>query len=237
MIGWEQLLASLSDHRRQLDRQVVQLRAAEHVGTIYCKEGCGNCCSLAVNCSFPEAVAIAMALDDVQRKQLDTKLPLLRQVSTQAEDLKQFLRLFRQQLGGCPFLDADTACCTTYSLRPLSCRALLSSRNSNWCAVDFADLHPLEKQAFVSSLDPELVAFPTHYLAASQELGIELETELLVDMRDCFGVSLSGNLIYQVWLEAEYRLSEVMTEGFEATLAFLLERELDLPFLLQLQGD
>jgi len=232
---WPELLVNLDPSRQQLDRQAELLASAEDQLPIYCAKGCRNCCSLAVNCSFPEAVAIANSLTADQRQNLNAKLPLLHQISQQAEGLKQFLRQFRARLGGCPFLTIEDGSCSIYPLRPFSCRALLSTRNSNWCAVDFADLHPQEKEAFLSSLDPQLVAFPTHYLAASQELGLELEAQSLVAMRDAFGVALSGNLLYQVWLEAEYQLSAVMSKGFDEARLFLEQNRLDLPFLLQLQ--
>lgn len=235
-MSWSGLLADLDGGRRQLDRLSEKLSAGEDDRfSLFCGKGCGNCCSLAVNCSFPEAVAIAQSLSDKQRQQLADRLPPLRQISLQAESLVQFLRQFRQQLGGCPFLATDGSC-DIYPLRPFSCRALLSTRNHSWCAVDFADLHPQEKEAFLSSLDPEVVAFPTHYLAESQELGLELEARSLVAMRDEFGVALSGNLLYQVWLETEYRLSDVLSKGFNEARSFLAQRQLDLPFLLQLQG-
>lgn len=236
-MGWTTLLDTLEDQRRQLDKQTEALLTtqAEEVN-IFCAKGCSNCCSLSVNCSFPEAVAIAKELTAEQRQNLVEKLPLLRQISQQAENLKQFLRQFRKQIGGCPFLHPEDGSCRIYPRRPFSCRALLSTRNSSWCAVDFADLHPLEKEAFLSSLDPEVVAFPTHYLATSQELGLELEALAMAAMRDEFGISLSGNLIYQVWLELEHQLSDVVPEGWDTTRSFLEGKQLDLPFLLQLQG-
>lgn len=236
-MGWTELLAALDGRRRLLDKLSAKSCAGQN-GTfsIYCGKGCSNCCSLAVNCSFPEAVAIAQTLSPDQRQRLAAKLPVLRQLSQQAESLVQFLRQFRQQFGGCPFLTSDGSC-AIYPLRPFSCRALLSTRNHSWCAVDFADLHPQEKEAFLSSLDPEVVAFPTHYLAASQELGLEFEASSMAALRDVFGVALSGSLLYQVCLEIDYRLSEVVAQGFDETRSFLEQRQLNLPFLLQLQGD
>lgn len=236
-MSWAAILSELERKRLQLDSENEKLCSTTDAGyQIFCAKGCCNCCSLAVHCSFPEALTIAGSLSAEQRENLTNKLPVLRQISQQAENLKQFLRQFRQQFGGCPFLRAETGCCGIYPLRPYSCRALLSTRNSSWCAVDFADLHPQEKEAFLSSLDPELTAFPTHYLATSQELGLELEAAALEVMRAAFGVTLSGNLIYMVWLELEYQLSEVLVEGVKASRSFLEDKGLDLPFLLQLQG-
>ncbi len=237
-MGWQELVADLEKSWRQLDQQIEHFCEAtnQNRSASFCKKGCCNCCSLAVNCSFPEALVIASKLTSEQRLALADKVALLRNISLQAEDLKHYLRLFRHKIGGCPFLEPDTGSCSIYSIRPFSCRALISTRNSSWCAVDFGDLHPQEKEAFLSSLDPEVVAFPTHYLAAPQELGLELEAYAMVAMRETFGVALSGNLLYQIWLETEHQLSEVIPKGFVATLEFLEEKQLDLPFLLQLQG-
>jgi len=233
-MAWVRLLDRLDAARRQLDQQTEHYFKADAGPQIFCARGCSNCCMLAVNCSFPEALAIARILTAEQQSAVNDKLPLLRDISSQAADFKEFLRQFRKQLGGCPFLHPEDGSCSIYRCRPISCRALLSTRNSSWCAVDFAELHPLEKEAFLSSLNPEVVAYPTHYLAATQELGLELEAQVLTDMRDAFAVSLSGNLIYQVWLELEYDLNKVLQQGFSVTRDFLEGRKLDLPFLLQL---
>ncbi len=238
-MSWQAILQQLAAGQQQLDRQTqeecARVRNNERVG-IFCRSGCSNCCSLTVNCSFAEVLPLAGLINSEQRASLDKKIEKLREISQQASDLKDFLRRFREQLGGCPLLTADGSC-GLYSQRPYSCRALLSTRNSNWCAVDFASLHPLEKQAFLSSLDPELVAFPTHYLAAPQEIALELEALLLLAMREQFGVALAGNFLYQIWLELEHRLSEIIPQGFAATRNYLEQNQLDLPFLLQLQGE
>ncbi len=234
-MAWVPLLDDLKAAHRRFDQQTEHYSKLDAVPQIFCAKGCSNCCKLAVNCSFPEALLIVRQLPAGQPPGLNDKLPVLRDISTQAGSLKDFLRQFRKQLGGCPFLHPGDGSCTIYSSRPFSCRALRSTRNSSWCGFDFADLHPLEKEAFLSSLDPEIVAYPTHYLAATQELGLEREAQALADMRDAFGVSISGNLIYQVWLELEYQLSEVVRQGFSATRNFLEDRELDWPFLLQLR--
>ncbi|HEY5672136.1 MAG TPA: YkgJ family cysteine cluster protein [Malonomonas sp.] len=236
---WQQLLAGLSQARQPFDRQIERLcsKVKSDRVSIYCQKGCANCCTLAVNCSFPEALAIARALESEQKQALKVKIPRLQQVSRQAKDLKMFLRTFRDQLGGCPFLATVDGSCSIYPQRPFSCRALISTRNSSWCGVDFSSLHPQEKTAFISSLDPELVAFPSHYLAATQELGLEFESQARVAMRDSFGFSLTGNLLYLVWLELEQRLSEVIPNGAVVTRKFLEEQQLDLPFLLQLQSN
>lgn len=235
---WQKTLKELTTARRNFDRQLEQHCSEarnKRIG-IFCDKGCSNCCTLSVNCCFAEALATAQSLEADHQQALKLKIPLLQEISLQAENLKGFLQQFREKIGGCPWLHSEEGRCVIYQQRPFSCRALISTRNSSWCGIDFSSLHPQEKEAFLSSLDPELVAFPTHYLAAAQELGLEFESQTLVSMRKSFGVSLTGNLLYLTWLELEHRLSEVIPDGFAATWSFLKERQLDLPFLLQLQG-
>lgn len=236
-MGWPEILAELETGRSQIDEHssAFQALAADHRSRIYCEKGCCNCCTLTVDCSFPEALAISRALSQQQHQLVTEKIPQLTELSRQAGNLKEFMRRFREQLGGCPFLAHENGCCTTYHLRPFSCRALLSTRNSSWCAVDFASLHPLEKEAFLSSLDQELVAFPTHYLASSQKQGLALETRAVSAMGEAFSIAMSGNLIYQVWLEQQFRLSAVIEEGAAAVVALLREQQLALPFLLRVE--
>jgi Fe-S-cluster containining protein len=237
-MGWQEILTTIAKNQKHLDQQTEQICSATNLNPIrtYCEKGCCNCCSLAVNCSFPEALAVSRCLDSNYQHALKEKIDLLRQTCLQAEDLKQFLRLFRKQMNGCPLLDAETGSCSIYQQRPFSCRALISTRNSSWCAIDYAELHPQEKEAFLSSLDPEIVAFPTHYLATPQEIGRELETDAIVAMQEEFHVSLSGNLLYQVWLELEHQISEILSQGFEKTRSYLEENRLDLPFILHLHS-
>lgn len=202
-------------------------------GRIYCGRGCRNCCNLAVQCTFTEALPVAEALSDEQAATLGGHVARLRQHLAEVSDLKSYLRLHRQAIGCCPFLGADGAC-GIYAVRPFACRALLSTRPADWCAVDFAELHPLEKQAYLSSLDPAVVAWPTHYLAAPRDLAQEMEAAAAWRMFDTFGFTLSGNLPFLVWLEKEYRLSAVAAQGHAATLALLEEEGLSLPFLVSL---
>jgi hypothetical protein len=200
-------------------------------GRIYCARGCRNCCNLAVQCTFSEALLVADTLGEEHTAGLDEHISRLRRHLKEAVDFKSYLRLHRQKIGFCPFLEADGAC-GAYAVRPFACRSLLSTRPADWCAVDFAELHPLEKQAYLSSLDPALVAWPTHYLAAPRDLGQELESATFWRMQDSFGFTLSGNLPFLVWLEMKYRLSEVAEKGQAAVLALLKKERLNLPFLV-----
>lgn len=202
-------------------------------GHLYCGRGCRNCCNLAVQCTFTEALPVAEALSNEHAAALRGYVGRLRQHLHEAADLKSYLRLHRKVIGNCPFLEADGAC-GVYAARPFACRSLLSTRPADWCAVDFAELHPLEKQAYLSSLDPAVVAWPTHYLAAPRDLAQEMEAAAAWRMLDTFGFTLNGNLPFLVWLEKEYRLSAVAAEGHAATLALLEKEGLNLPFLVSL---
>jgi hypothetical protein len=51
------------------------------------------------------------------------------------------------------------------------------------------------------------VAWPTHYVAATQDFGQKLEKALLESMREETGWSLSGNFAVMVWLEKVCHLS------------------------------
>jgi hypothetical protein len=169
--------SQLSGSRTQLDLHIERLFLPKNQ-RVYCQKGCANCCSLVVNCSFPEAAAIAHRLTTEQQKLVADKALLIQSLATSNHSLIDFLRHYRNIIGSCIFLAPQDQGCRIYSERPLSCRALLSTRPSAWCGIDFATLHPLEKEAFLSSLDRDIVNFPTHYLAAPQELAAELETDM-----------------------------------------------------------
>lgn len=234
-MAWQTLIGKLTIRHQQFDQQLTAIleKAQQNRLQIYCREGCGNCCTLAVNCSFPEAMRIAQQLDVHQKVVLQNKVVQLQSVAQEATDFKLFLRRFRQQIKGCPFLDPATQTCTVYAERPLSCRAMLSTRSNDWCGVDFADLHPLKKKIFVDSLDSRIVALPTHYLAESQELGSYTEASVLTDMHDAFGMNLGGNLIYLVWLELEFCLSKLIEINPESAMDLLTRENETYPFLLQ----
>ncbi len=224
----------LTNRQQQLDLQIRRLKLPEKQ-RIYCLKGCANCCALVVNCSFPEAAAVAQTLSTEQCMQVTDRAFEIRRLATRCDSLLEFLRNYRATIGSCPLLDATERSCSVYPARPLTCRALLSTRPSAWCGIDLATLHPLEKDAFLSSLDPELVSFPTHYLAAPQELASTCESALVALMQEQQGWGLSGNFIYQVWLELEHQISaKLATSGFDL-IAYLETQQLLVPFLLQVR--
>lgn len=174
--------------------------------TIHCRKGCAGCCHLAVHATYPEAVAVAAVLTEPQLKALSDYVERIKIALPKLTDLKSYLKQHRQTLGPCPFLSAQGSC-SIYSLRPLSCRALLSTRPEAWCTVDFSQLDQWDKQAYENSLDRQVVAWPMHYVAATQDFGRELENTLLESMHQEKGWALSGNFAVMVWLESNVQLS------------------------------
>lgn len=228
------LAAQLITRRKQLDQHIERLSVSENQH-LYCRKGCADCCSLVVNCSFPEAAAMAHQLDTQQAQRVAAIAVQILALANSCRELKEFLRRYRSEIGSCVLLEPGSQGCSLYSQRPLTCRALLSTRPSAWCGVDFATLHPLEKEAFLSSLDRNIVNFPTHYLAAPQELAGEFEADLILSMKEHYGCGISGNLIYQIWLELEHELSAKL-QGSHFDLAEYLNRhQLYHPLLLNIR--
>lgn len=204
----------------------------ERGNTIYCRKGCSGCCSLNVHCSFTEILAILPLLSEQIITTVASYAKQLQQLANRTTELKSFLRLSRQQLGQCPFLD-ENGSCQIYSVRPLSCRALLSTKEPHYCCLDFSTLSSQEKQDFMASLDQAVVNFPTHYLAVPQQIAMTAEQQCSDSMINTFGFALSGSLPYLVFLEQQFQLSDQIAKGFDATLAFLNDHQLNTPFLLQ----
>lgn len=221
----EQILRLVAASHLRFDKELPALLAVsrEQGAHLYCAAGCSTCCTLYVQATLAEAAVIAGQLRPPQWTAVKNYLGRLRSILSQPLPHKEFLRRHRSEAGPCPFLDTDGRC-EIYSHRPLACRSLYATRNSAWCGVDFGDLHPAERQAFMSSLDQSLVAYPTHYLAAPQNLARELEMELETSVLAAGGYSLSGNLPLLVFLcraaatgETTIpplpRLREVLNEG------------------------
>lgn len=202
-------------------------------GSIFCAKGCASCCTLAVNCTAAEALRVAMGLSEPQRERLRSHVARLKELVGGVADLKGYLRLHRQELGGCPFLEDDS--CGIYPLRPLSCRALLSTRESYWCGVDFSGLSAAEKGAFMESLDRSVVAFPLHYLASVQETGRSLEMQAAMQMTKEFGFSLYGSMPVLVHLFCDRGLADSFEEGAGAVMAVVAAAGFGSPFILQLE--
>jgi len=201
--------------------------------SIYCRDGCAGCCKLAVHATWPEAAAIVGRLSEWQIKSLNDYVRVLQKVSPEFSDLKSYLKRHRDELGHCSFLDAQGSC-SIYPMRPLSCRALLSTRPSAWCTVDISELTDWDKRAFESSLDRQIVAWPTHYVAATRDLGRDLESSLLGAMLRKRGWALSGNFAVMAWLALNSRLSSADRFTKNQLQDLLVTHQLDNPLLLRL---
>lgn len=199
-------------------------------GSIHCAKGCSGCCRLVVNCTVNEAIAIARVVTPEQQARLQGAIPTIQAAAQRAGSLKEWLKSYRDQAGPCPLLEQDGSC-GVYDVRPLSCRALLSTREPHWCTADFGALSPEHKLLFMEQLDRSVVAFPTHYAATPQELAQELERADLREMEQDCGFSLLGNLPWLVWLAREHRLDELLTSGALAVRSYLTEHGLDSPYL------
>lgn len=192
----------------QLDRFVEQW-LADYRGlgkATFCRAGCAGCCQLAVHATFPEAASIAGQLSQSQMTRLSAYISRLQQTLSTVTNLKGYLQSHRRTVGPCPFLDAR-GYCSIYPVRPLSCRALLATRPAEWCTVDFASLDAWDRQAFEQGLDRQVVAWPSHFVAATQECGRELEDQLLESMLREKGWAMAGNFAAMVWLERGHQLS------------------------------
>jgi len=220
---------------RQLDSYLEQwLAAYQTTGRkIHCQAGCSGCCSLAVHATFPEALTIARQLSPDQAERLSEYIQRLKQILPNLSEVQGYLKAHRQRIGPCPFLDRQDRC-SIYPARPLSCRALLSTRPAEWCRVDFSTLDPWDRQAYESGLDRETVAWPTHYVAATQDFGRRLEQELLESMRQERGWALSGNLGAMVWLARNHRSHERPPPTSQEMTALRKQEGFDRTFLLEL---
>lgn len=209
---WQVLHSELELQRQCLDMMSTAWVADYRLngGTVYCSKGCHSCCSLTVNCTLSEAVSLAGSLDESEASSVTAYAREVRELTTDVTDLKVYLRMQRDKMGMCPLLDKDGSC-AVYAERPLSCRSLLSTKESRWCGVDFAGLSSEAKQHYIESLDRSVVAFPMHYIALMQETGREFEVRQLTVMNKVFGYSCYGNMPVLVHLVREHGLAEAVT--------------------------
>ena len=235
MALWPALKTAVGEDLDRLDREMARWGEAygERGGKIHCSRGCRNCCTLHVEVSLTEALLVSDALTVEQAAAVEAAVERMGTELAGVDDFKTFLRRYRQRVGACPLLDADGVC-TVYPRRPFACRALLSTRPAEWCAIDFATLSPLERTLFMDSLDCTVVAFPTHYVADTQERAQELEAAAIAAMRERFGLAVSGNLPYLVHLQRRYGLSESLAQGEKAVRELLHHHDIDSPFLVHL---
>lgn len=228
-------LAGLARQRQlELDEWIAAWRLSAGAGVhLWCGPRCGNCCSLAVNTTLPEALAIADCLDAGQRTHLAATVERILAHARQSGDTRRFLAGYRRGIGPCPFLDGQGNC-TIYPHRPLACRALLATRPPAWCGVNLAELAEIDRTTFLASLDRGVVAFPTHYVAAPQQVAADCERGLLFAMLRFTGFGLTGNLPLLVWLSQEPGFAAALSGGVDTLRAFLAGRDADRSFLVQI---
>lgn len=233
---WEKLAAELEKQQQFMEMLTRSLSGdyRSRGGEIYCARGCSGCCNLVVNCTLTEAVKVAAVLDVGQLSRVDAYVTRLQGLLAGVVELKDYLRIHRRSSGGCPLLDREGSC-GVYAVRPLSCRALLSTMDSRWCGVDFSELTQAEKQAFVAGLDRESVAFPMHYLAASRDAGAGLEQQASRRMGELLGFSIYGNMPVLLHLITRHELARVALAGRSAVTGLLAATGLDNPLLLHIE--
>lgn len=229
-------LVELARQRQvELDSAIAAWRQEDGAGVrLWCGPGCGNCCTLAVNVTLPEAQAIAAALGTRQRQHVADCAARVIAQARHSPDARSFLAGYRRAVGPCPFLDG-TANCTIYSARPLACRALLATRPADWCGINLAELPAVERDAFLASLNRTVVAYPTHYAATPRELAAASERGLLFAMLRVTGFALSGSLPLLVWLCDVPGFAAALADGPASLQAFLAKRHAYRPFLVQIE--
>lgn len=231
--GMGDALAGLARQRQaELDSAIAAWRAGAGV-RLWCGPGCGNCCSLAVNTTLPEALAIADSLTDGQRRQVAIAVARIIAHARESSDARGFLAGYRRAVGSCPFLDAE-ASCSIYPVRPLACRALLATRPPDWCGVNLAELPELERNGFLASLDRSVVAFPTHYAATPQELAANFERGLVFATNRFTGFGMTGSLPLLVWLAGQDGFAGALTGGPPAIVPFLATHRIQRSYLVQI---
>jgi Fe-S-cluster containining protein len=232
---WQAILAETGRQQRFMDMLCNSAVAAYGAcgGEIYCRKGCSCCCTLAVNCTAAEAFLVAAVIAKQQMNALAVYVEKLKERLAGVTGLKEYLHMHRQELDGCPFLTAGV--CGVYPARPISCRALLSTRESYWCGADFSKLAAGEKEAFLNSLDRAFTSFPLHYLASTRDAGQQLEAQPTMLMVKEFGFSLYGSLPVMVHLFSKHHLLAALEKGADAVLKLAASAGLDSPYLLQIE--
>ncbi|MBU5612989.1 YkgJ family cysteine cluster protein [Geomonas azotofigens] len=200
-------------------------------GTVHCGKGCRNCCSLAVHTGFAEALAVARQLSVEQGMKVADYAVKLRDLARGVSELPHYLRLHRDEMGFCPLLNEEGAC-GVYPVRPLTCRSLISTRESVWCGADFTKVAAAERDAFLAALDRKVVSFPSHYVAVLQESGKELEEAGAQLMRSLLGFALYGNLGVLAHLCLHHDLAGAALEGRDRAVSVIAQAGFDHPLLL-----
>ena len=234
---WEGLQQEVRKETKALD-QLMTTWQEEHAASgkrIFCAPGCSSCCTLYVQATLVEAQIVAAELDSRQLTSLASYVLRQRESLAGEDDFLALLRKQRSLIGPCPFLD-QSGCCSIYALRPLACRALLSTKDPAWCSVDFRSLDPLEKQLYLASLDRPVVAFPVHYVAGTQRAAQDAAARILAQMQALpGGVAVSGNFPLLVYLLSSGSMATVSKEGAADWQAQIEDSPFFHPLLLEFQ--
>ncbi len=102
-----------------------------------CRPGCSSCCWMRVECSTPEAAAVALFVAMMPADQRDAVVADVRRVAAQSRALGRRKRL--RTVVWCPFLDQSMGRCMIYPTRPLACRTYQSC---DVAACDELQRHP-----------------------------------------------------------------------------------------------
>jgi hypothetical protein len=109
---WQSLKQSWEERTLQLDATISEWSAKYRAtgGHLFCKAGCSGCCTLFVQATLTEAFAIAPRLNPEQAQALESYIVRQREALHEVVDLKSALRLHRNTIGPCPFLDPAGRC-------------------------------------------------------------------------------------------------------------------------------
>jgi len=94
-------LVKLARQRQtELDELIARWRQGPGVGVrLWCGPECGNCCTLAVNTTYPEALALAATLTTQQQERVATSAASIIAHASQSLDARSFLSGYRQAVG------------------------------------------------------------------------------------------------------------------------------------------
>jgi Fe-S-cluster containining protein len=178
--------------RRHQQRYVLRAEAVETANPVACAKGCNYCCHLRVSAPAHEVFLLALTLQrDFDN---DARAAIVQRVRMLAERFRAMgLREMFGSRERCGLLDDDGAC-STYEVRPSSCRRYHST-SVQACKASFDD--PANLASKIGIAKPRVVFSMSHYLAfrkALREFGrdttlYELNTAL-IEAIDDFSVCL-----------------------------------------------
>jgi Putative zinc- or iron-chelating domain len=179
-------------YEAELDRQrAIDVALVESLATVECRKGCSFCCRLRVTATPLEVVRIAATLDDARRTNVVTTAEMVAGWSGRE-------RLARQV--PCPLLLEGA--CSTYEVRPLTCRALLS-RSAALCERQFqVGVIAGDAAGVPSPVAPRLIAAAllNGQIAALRDLGLASHT---VELIAALATLTRDPTVFARWLSRE----------------------------------